>query len=128
MKKLTSDGQEIPDPTPVALPVGLKKSESMDERIRRILQHSISAQAAKHGLETFEEADDFDIPDDPVDPTTLWEDNFDFAAVQGVERGVVQPPPQVSPERLAELEKKFSKKKPIIPDPPSKPKEPPAEG
>ena len=72
---------EVADGTPVAIPVHLQKSESMDERIRRIVQFSASQAAKQQGLETFEEADDFDIPDDPIDPSTPYEEDFDIAAI-----------------------------------------------
>lgn len=121
--RLDPKGAEIPDPTPVSIPVHLRKPESMDDRIRRIISHSISKQAEAQGLESFEEADDFDIPDDPIDPTTPWEQDFDLAGAQAVDRGVVAKP-DLSPQRLAELKEKVSRK----PKPPEKPKDPPTEG
>lgn len=127
--KLTPEGQELPDPTPVALPIGLGVAESMDQRIARILRHSASVEAAKHGMETFEEADDFDIEDDPADPSTPYERDFDHATINAVERGIVSPPKPVSQERLQELQGKYSKNKPPKAshnqDPPEKPKEAP---
>jgi len=100
---------EVADGTPVAIPVHLQKSESMDERIRRIVQFSASQAAKQQGLETFEEADDFDIPDDPIDPSTPYEEDFDIAAISASDRGVVQAPPLMTPERRAELHNKFKK-------------------
>lgn len=91
---LTDDGLEIPDPTPMALPIGHHPNESMDARIARIVSHSLSVQAEKEGFETFSDADDFDIEDDPVDPSTPWETDFDLATAHAAERGVVQSPSQ----------------------------------
>lgn len=110
--KLNEKGQEVLDKTPVSIPSGLAQGESMDERIRRIIKHSLSQQAIAHGLETFEEADDFEIESDPIDPTTPYEADFDHAACNAVDRGIVAPPKSVRKERLDELKAKYSKKHP----------------
>lgn len=60
--------QLMPDPIPVAPPLGYKKQPSILEMIRaQVAQHVAiaSAAAANSGLESFEEADDFDVDDDP---------------------------------------------------------------
>lgn len=99
MSKKTDVTEERPrmvfepvDSTPMAVPVGLRKPESMDERIRRIVSHSHQKALSDAGYETFEEADDFDIADDPVDALTPWEQDFDLSAVQAVDAGVVSRP------------------------------------
>lgn len=56
-------GYEYPDPTPVEIPVELRKPETMDEKMRRIVREQISVKAQESGLETFEEANDFDVDD-----------------------------------------------------------------
>jgi len=109
--KFTPKGHEIPDPTPVTIPVNLRRTESMDERIARIVQYSLSKSAEEQGLETFDEADDFDIPDDPIDPTTPYEADFDLASVHASERGVVQAP-HLDPKRYAELRSQYMDPKP----------------
>lgn len=75
--KLDSNGHELLDSKPLALPVGFKKPESLDEQIRRLVRTHISSQAEEQGFETFEDADDFEIEDDPADPTTPFEMEFD---------------------------------------------------
>lgn len=57
-------GLEYLDPTPVAIPVGAQRPESLAETIRRLVRNDLSINAAQAGLETFEESIDFDI-DDP---------------------------------------------------------------
>jgi len=114
MSKLDEKGNEIPDPTPVSIPVQLRRQESMDERIRRIIQHSASMHAQSLGLESFEEADDFDIEDDPIDPSTPWEKHFDQAIVQAVDAGLVKPP-HLDPERYRELKDRYFRKRGIVP-------------
>lgn len=106
--------REPVDDVPVAIPVHVRRSESMDERIRRITEHSLSRAAADQGLETWEEANDFDIPDDPIDPETVWERDFEMATAESVDRGVVERP-QLDPERLADIKHKVKNYKPPRP-------------
>lgn len=75
--RLDANGHEIPDPTPIALPTGFRKPETLAETVARLVRHQVSEHAELHGMETFEEADDFDIPDDPSDPSTPFETIFD---------------------------------------------------
>jgi len=70
-------GRELPDTTPVARPAGFRPPPTLTEQIRRMVRGELSQQAAAAGQETFEEADDFDVDDDPPDPTTPWELTFD---------------------------------------------------
>lgn len=85
MREFTADqlygpeaGPEV-DGSPVAVPAGFKKPETMEERIRRFVRNELSSEAAQAGAESFDEANDFDIPDDPVDPSTPFEEFFDPA-------------------------------------------------
>lgn len=90
--------KEPVDKTPVTIPVYLRRSESMDERIRRIVDHTLSKEAERQGLETIEEANDFDIDDDPVDPQAIWEHDADQAYAQAVQGGIVEMP-SLTPEK-----------------------------
>lgn len=75
---LSERGREIPDPTPVSPPIGYKKHVSQADRLREMIRSAKLAQAAEEqGFETFEEAEDFNIPDDPIDPNTPYEELFD---------------------------------------------------
>lgn len=66
MAKYDKQGRcEIPDPTPVELPVGYEHPESLEQMIARMIRFE-SARAEAEGLESFEEADDFDVSDDVV--------------------------------------------------------------
>lgn len=60
-------GRERPDQTPHTLAVdGLRRPESLDDMVRRLVRHEMFQRAAAQaGHETFEEADDFDVDDDP---------------------------------------------------------------
>lgn len=77
-------GQELPDPTPIAVPAGFKRPETLAEQVQRLVRTHISREAAEAGMETFEESEDFDIPDDPDDPTTVYEEWFDPTLGRGI--------------------------------------------
>lgn len=65
----TPTGAEMPNSTPMAPPIGYKKQPSMVDHIRNMVRSEhLRIAAEQAGNETFEEADDFDIPDDPVPP------------------------------------------------------------
>lgn len=74
--RLDEHGHEIPDPTPLELPVGFKKQETVAQMVQRLVRRDLSEYAERHGHETFEEADDFEIDDDP-EPFTPYETDFD---------------------------------------------------
>lgn len=69
--------QEV-DSTPVAPPVGYQRSVPLHLQIREMVRSEALRQAAESAdMETFEEADDFDIEDDPIDPKSPYENDFD---------------------------------------------------
>lgn len=65
--KFDERGRELPDATPVALPLGAKRPESLTQQIRRMIRTEMSGQAAADGNETFEEANDFDVQEDDAE-------------------------------------------------------------
>lgn len=70
-------GREILDPTPVAIPLGFGRPESLEEKMHRMVRSYVSAIAQNNGHESFEEADDFEVEDDdtlqPSSPHELRE-------------------------------------------------------
>lgn len=66
---------EYPDSTPMAPPIGYNPQPSMFEQMRAMQEAQRSMLLAGQD-ETFEEADDFDIEDDPADPSTPYEEFF----------------------------------------------------
>jgi len=82
--RLDEFGHEIPDPTPAAMPAGFKVPETLQEQVQRLVRIQLSEAAAEAGEETFEESEDFDIPDDPVDPSTPFEEWFDPVLQRGI--------------------------------------------
>lgn len=90
-------GHELPDATPIAPPIGYVKHPTIAEQIRDMVRsEQLRAAAMASGLETFEEADDFDIEDDPM-PDAPYEANFDPPASSDFLRHGDQPPAPPSP-------------------------------
>ena len=102
-------GRECPDPTPVAPPINLGRHPSLEVMVQSLVRGELLRQhALQQKKMTFEEFDDLDIPDDPIDPSTPWENDFDppiREVVQAVneERAKAAPPPPPKPsEKPAE--------------------------
>lgn len=64
------------DPKPAGIPVGFQRPPTLQEQVQRFIRHEMSQAAANGGLETWEEADDFDVGDD-YDPSSPHELVFD---------------------------------------------------
>lgn len=74
------DGKEYPDPVPMAPPIGYQAPPDLMTLIRQMIRaEEFKRLAAQEDFETFEESDDFDIEDDPLDPHTPYEAVFDPA-------------------------------------------------
>lgn len=115
--KYNSRGEEIPDPRPMALPVDFKPPIPLDEQIRQLIKNNqIQGQLHAEGVETFEEADDFEVDDDP-DPTSPYEENFDNPHIitrnEEIRAGLVSdrtPEQKKNAERLARKAEKHLKR------------------
>lgn len=59
-----ADGQELPDPIPMAPPVGFVRQVPLHERIRAMVQHEFMRAKGSGEYESPEEADDFLIQDE----------------------------------------------------------------
>lgn len=82
MAKYNAQGQEVPDKTPIALPVGYSAPEPLEQMIARLVRAE-SSRAHQQGKETFEEADDLELDDEPElnSPhqfTDMQEETLDF--------------------------------------------------
>lgn len=111
------DGLFKPDTKVKAMPIGYTRPMSDAEMFARFIQGPQMAELAKsRGLDTFEEADDFDIPDDPHPlPHVPFADDHDLAFAAAVHHGVASPPPE---ERLEIAVDRLKKARRL----PSKPK------
>lgn len=61
---LDSKGREILNPKQMQIPVGMKKPQSLQDQIKKILREEVSMQAQAQEKESWEEANDFDVKDD----------------------------------------------------------------
>lgn len=103
---LDEHGHEIPDPVPMAPPVGYNKQPSMMENIRSMIRSEHLRQAAlAAGAETFDEADDLDIDDaDDYEPASPYENNFDPTPIPELRRRASeasQPAPEPAPPQVS---------------------------
>lgn len=87
MRKLqTIGGDELPSDVPVAPPVGYRREPSMVEHIRAMVRSEhLRIAAEQAGLESFEEADDFDVPDED-EPLSAYEMADDYEPVSEFRR------------------------------------------
>lgn len=75
---LNKRGESILDPTPTSLPVSFKRPDPLSVRVAEMLASQDFHDAARRNdMDTPEEAEDFEIEDDYVDPQSPWEENFD---------------------------------------------------
>lgn len=122
------NGEEILDPTPIALPVKFKKPLSLQEQIARFVRNEdIQKALARQGVETFEEAEDFDVDDDSDEftRTSPWEEEFEgqfeeHRALEsrefeqaGTERRRKAPPPSQPSSRSFQEEKPIKRTKKV---------------
>lgn len=55
-------GQEVPDPVPLFVELGLKPEMTIEERVNRLVRsNQWNEQMSSQGVETFEEANDFNV-------------------------------------------------------------------
>lgn len=78
MSRLTDDGKEVVDSTPLELPLGYQHPPTLNERIAQALRAERFRQdMIRAGVETFEEAEDFDCGEDDPLADTPYELEFD---------------------------------------------------
>jgi len=71
--KFNHKGEELPDNTPIEVPLDFVRPLTIHEEIARALRtHDFQQRLAARGMETPEEAEDFDVDDDN-DPITRYE-------------------------------------------------------
>lgn len=71
--KYNARGEEIPDTTPIEIPLKFSRPPSLQESIKAMVRRELSDAAAAHGDESFEEADDFDMDDSEGLPPSNYE-------------------------------------------------------
>lgn len=105
---LGPDGRQVPDGTPMAPPIGYKKQQSMVEIVREMVRSERLKQEAENaGAESFEDADDFDVGDDPDQLKSGWENDFDPPVrelIEEVDKSRKKKPPSDGPKAPADAE------------------------
>lgn len=75
-KKHTKDGLEVPDPTPISVPL-TSRPLTLAEQIARFTRDETRQHILmRSGMDTFDEADDFEIDSDEVDKAAPYEVEF----------------------------------------------------
>lgn len=98
-------GEEIPDPKPGALQIDLEAEMPLEMKVMRALRSELwTKEMEQKGLETFEEANDFDVPEEESEFKTIHEDESGdvMAFEEGVRRGFIEEIPE---EKRKEVEK-----------------------
>lgn len=63
---IDENGQEVPDPEPLVLPIDIATHRTLADIVRDAVRGEMLAQEAREaGFETFDEADDLSVEDDP---------------------------------------------------------------
>jgi len=96
---LDAAGREIPNPTPLAPPVGYVKRPTIAEQMRQMIRQA-SYEAANMGAETEEEANDFDVGED-MEPNSPWEHDFDIDPAYEMMLARQSAPPRPEPAQEA---------------------------
>lgn len=108
-QRLNERGEEMLDQTPMAIPTGLSRAQTLAEKVAMMVRSERFNEAMRAaGAETFEEADDFDVGDD-FDPTSPWENDYHLPldeerrlmAQSAQEALALRPAPQSSPAAAA---------------------------
>ncbi len=74
--RLDERGREVPVGPSLVNELDLSTAETLNEKIKKAVQE-ISGKAQAYGLETIEEANDFDMDEDQSDPQTPYEEAYD---------------------------------------------------
>lgn len=92
------DGKEEGDPVPLEPPLSYQKPPDVMVLIKRMMENErLMAKLDAEGFDTPEEADDFAIEDDPLDPLTPYEKHFEpppVSASTGDDSGAGKRAPQ----------------------------------
>lgn len=94
---------EHPDPTPLEIPLGMTKPETLEEIMARMIKSRFEMMAADNDMETEEEANDFDVgaEDDwhsPYELQEMQEDSPFFEEVSPPEDNQPKASPETAPE------------------------------
>lgn len=94
MAKFDFMGREIPDTTPAETPPHLSRAVSRHEEMKAYIRAELSRQMEDAGMESFEDADDFEVDEDPdiLSPYELSDAPVEWPG--GEKDADADPPPQ----------------------------------
>lgn len=97
-------GREVPDPRPMSVVVDIEAEMPLEMKVMRALRSDRwKRMMEQQGGETFEEADDFEVNEEPEFKSRHEEEDGDLLAFEeGIRRGFVE---EIPAERRAEVEK-----------------------
>jgi hypothetical protein len=96
-------GREVLSRKKIEVPVDFKVPETLNETVRRMIQGELSNAADRHGMETFEESEDFDIEDPEMeDIDTPFEQFFDPVLNEHVSGDMLERNPDYYRQRYTE--------------------------
>lgn len=105
-KRHTKDGLEIPDPTPIEITVSERPLTLAEQIARFCADPQLMKAAVNHGVDTFDEAEDFDVKDDgddfisPYVQREMGDEEPDVVTrLDEIRAGVVEDVPQDRHER-----------------------------
>ncbi|AXQ65682.1 MAG: hypothetical protein [Microviridae sp.] len=78
MAYIDDKGREVLDPRPLEIPIGFERPLTLEQQIQRLMRveyNKLAQIQSMEGVETPEEADDFDVDDD-FDIFTPYENEF----------------------------------------------------
>jgi hypothetical protein len=102
-------GEEIPDPVPAALQIDLEAEMPLHEKVLRAIQSpGWNKKMEETGMETFDEANDFYVPDELPEFKSIHEDESGdvIAYEEGVRSGFVE---EIPAERRSQIKKQQEK-------------------
>lgn len=116
--KWTQNGEELPDPTPLAASVPITPQKTIHEKVLDVLRSERWNEMMRaQGMETFEEANDFEVGDEDDLPPSMYEQSDDghfYAARQGEIAGRMVEDPEMNAKQrdiMAKLDAHFNKPK-----------------
>lgn len=110
--KYNSKNEEVLDKTPIALPIGYEKPETLAELVQRMVKNQAYLQHFQ-GKESYEEANDFDIDDDgeelpyttKFDFTEMKEEYLEEEKEQTTVEATTEKPSEATPQTEPTLDK-----------------------
>lgn len=104
-------GREMPDDTPLELPAGFKVPESLESMVARLVRTRVSEMASREGMESFEEANDFEVDEDEeLSPSEVREMKLEALKEEQLRLKEMEDA-FASEEKAAKLREKLERKK-----------------